>query len=783
MPDNGQQIMSDDSMKRSCGTKAKGPLFNLQCPEQRYLGIVFDTLPQPAKVSGHISGSMEGTLLINSLKNSGVPESEVIYHTYLEEGEESSGPALMRFFERCKKENISHVLCMGEKALEAITDKQSLTKYRGSLLPVNNPLTNSTIAILPTLSISLLQHGQGPGGLPADSIINLDIKKLFKFFKENKARPLERAMLLNPTYNQIMDWLGDLKEGDELSVDIETERGIISCIGFAKSSTDALCIPFIGAEGASEWMWDMRTANIIWDKIKGILESGLYRIIGQNFSYDMAWLDEKKGIKVQGYYFDTLVAMAVAFPEYPQGLDFITSIFTDIPYYKDIGKGHRKIKDYEALWEYNCLDVLATFEAYEKISKVINHRGLEETFSYQMEATQTIYKISRRGILFDRSTRKLTKKSAKKDIDNLILEIQNIVGHDINPASGPQIMKYLYSDLGLKVINNKKTKRPSVDEEAVKKLKVKYPKVELFDPLLKFRSISKLFGTYYSIKTDSDSRVRSSFGWTETGRLKASSSPFFTGTNLQNQPKEIRNFYIADPNCEFIELDLSQAEARIVAWEAREDNYKKMFYAGGDIHTANAANIFNIPSGKVTKRERQLGKKVSHATNYGMGPYTLCDSIIKELGPDYAITRPEAKRFQENYFKAYPGIQRWQNSIRDQLRHTRTLSNCFGRTRIFQGRLDDKMYREAYAYTPQSTVPDYLNRRIIEWEKDWGDRIPILLTVHDSVLFSWPFDSGLGLQMLRKYFESSFIIKGEALTIPIDVQRGLNWGVMEEIEI
>jgi hypothetical protein len=40
---------------------------------------------------------------------------------------------------------------------------------------------------------------------------------------------------------------------------------------------------------------------------------------------------------------------------------------TDIMFYKQDGKDWKKIKDYEMLWDYNCNDVLSTYECGEKL--------------------------------------------------------------------------------------------------------------------------------------------------------------------------------------------------------------------------------------------------------------------------------------------------------------------------------------------------------------------------------------------------------------------------------
>jgi hypothetical protein len=51
----------------------------------------------------------------------------------------------------------------------------------------------------------------------------------------------------------------------------------------------------------------------------------------------IAFVFRKLGLRVEPVA-DTMVACATAYPDFPKGLDFITSIWTREPYYKDEGK-------------------------------------------------------------------------------------------------------------------------------------------------------------------------------------------------------------------------------------------------------------------------------------------------------------------------------------------------------------------------------------------------------------------------------------------------------------
>ena len=65
------------------------------------------------------------------------------------------------------------------------------------------------------------------------------------------------------------------------------------------------------------------------------------RKIGQNWKFDEKLLDTcidgtcSFGIGTRGFYFDTLLAFRVLYPELVGRLEFTTSVMTEEPYYKD----------------------------------------------------------------------------------------------------------------------------------------------------------------------------------------------------------------------------------------------------------------------------------------------------------------------------------------------------------------------------------------------------------------------------------------------------------------
>jgi DNA polymerase-1 len=330
---------------------------------------------------------------------------------------------------------------------------------------------------------------------------------------------------------------------------------------------------------------------------------------------------------------------------------------------------------------------------------------------------------------------------------------------------------------------NRKTGALSADEKTLTKLSQKHPS-PIFDYILNIRKKEKIVGTYLTDMYSTDNRCRCSYlvggdnageGGTETGRISSRVSIFGTGTNLQNIPPGVcREMFIADPGHVILEGDLSQAEVRIVAYEAEELGLIGIFETNGDVHKRNACWMYGVTEDKVTNDMRQAAKKQVHGFDYGMG--------AKGAAYHAGISEIDAQIVMNKYFTAYPNIRTWQRCIESELGKDRTLTNCFGAKRIFFGRWGNSLFREAYAYKPQSTVALLLNHVMLGFHLRYPN-IPILLQSHDAFACEVPeAELTLWAERMKECFEVSLTIKRRTFKIPCEMKWGKNWGKMEKIK-
>jgi DNA polymerase I-like protein with 3'-5' exonuclease and polymerase domains len=113
---------------------------------------------------------------------------------------------------------------------------------------------------------------------------------------------------------------------------------------------------------------------------------------------------------------------------------------------------------------------------------------------------------------------------------------------------------------------------------------------------------------------------------TTTGYFLARSNDkvFLSGnSNLQQQPKFAKKFYVPDNGKIIIQADYSKAESWIVAALAEDQKMLDALYSA-DFHSTNASNLLGRTVTKADYSDRQLGKKVSHG---------CCDGSTEVLTP------------------------------------------------------------------------------------------------------------------------------------------------------
>ena len=680
------------------------------------------------------------------------------------------------------------IICLGAEPLRFATGCRGIEKYRG--FPLKYAPTGANVLATYHPAYLLRQWG----GYPTSK---MDIGRAADLHRRHGRSNPVPAHTLNyqPSFGQCMTYLdGAMISKAPLAFDIETAQGMIDCIGFSNTEGHALTVPF-AQDGGDGSYWSEMQEQLLWEKIKQVLEDDAVPKVGQNISYEMFYLKQTRGIEVRNILLDTMIAFNLMYPGQAKSLDYLATVYTWLPFWGEAPKVLGPDR-----WRYNSMDCLVTQAITAPILADLEVTGHTE-FYYKLphRLLGPLHKISARGILIDSKWRNHERHIYRKRLERLkrginkallpgdILQAQESIKSikkdergTFNPGSDTQIRNLLYGVWKMKPIVEKGTKQPKVDESALRKLAEldKGHAGRFFAGLLQYNTLDKIYNTYLSAEVGTDGRMRCSYNiaGTVTGRLSSSAAPDGTGTNLQNQPPSMRRMFLADTGSLMIQCDLKQAENRVVAYLAGEPRMIQAFKDGVDIHRRIASMIFRKPESDVTKQERQLGKKIGHASNYSMGVDRFRQVCWEES--HLVLTRLEAQRLQNQYFDSFPRIRMWHLEIQEQLGKNRTLTTPHGRKRYFFERWGPDLFKEAYAYVPQSTIVDTLNLGLINLSEAGHD---LLLQVHDSVNMNAAIVSmGQFAEGLRRHLEIPVTINGHNVVIPIEIATGPNWGALKE---
>ena len=639
------------------------------------------------------------------------------------------------------KPNIT--ILLGGEALKALTPYKKISDWRGSIIFV--PEIGK---VLPTYhpAAALREH-------LFTYIIGYDLQKAEReshnFVYDRSLRSVEVLR----TVEQVLAYQPIPEK--PLSFDIETYGKSFTSIGFAQSSTQAFVIPL----GGTKWLPIEEV--VVWKHIAEILQDPEIPKIGQNIVFDASVLKELLGIEVKNIVFDTMLAFHLLYPEMPKALDFLTSLYTDQPYYKDMIS--------EDLYTYNGLDAMVTFECYEKIKEeLIEANQLEFYNKYVNSLIPVVIDMQLKGVKINVELMKKASVELTEETLSLQKRLNEVVGHELNVSSPKQMKAFLFEELKLPPKINRKTKNLSANEEVLKELAQKNPS-PIFDLILKIRENQKLVSTYLKAEVE-DGRIRCSYNiaGTESGRFSSSKSIWGSGTNLQNVPEGIaRKIFIPNEGNIFVSFDLSQAEARVVAYLADCKVLIELFEKGGDIHSENANRLF----GQVNKELRFTAKTLIHAANYGIGPISF--------GKIANISTSEARKALSLFFELYPEIRRWHSFIKDEIKRTRSLTTPLGRRRMFFGFYGDQLFRDAFSYIPQSTVADILNQGL---KKTFESGYSVCLQCHDSFLVQvLPIQVTETIREIKELMNIPIFINRRWCRIPVSIKVGLNWNDLKEV--
>jgi uracil-DNA glycosylase family 4 len=683
--------------------------------------------------------------------------------------------------------NCSVIFAMGNYALEAILGDTGVTNWRGSV--IDTVLPNGRKGRV----VCAFNPAYAQRELKFEPVFRMDCKKL-DLVNRNVFRKHEVKSLINPTFREAMAFIKDLEKSSRpVSFDIETMNTTETvCYGLSNDAHKAMCINLRDEERNR---FNIREERTLLLAIQKLCDS--HRVIAQNGSFDSyhEWL--RNGLRVR-IWFDTLLAHHTLYPQLPHSLAFLVSQYTTHPFYKDEGKKWKEGGDVDSYWVYNCTDAALTYACYERLATELKQQGQERFFfNHVMRAQPHLVSAAVHGVKVDETVKGIVTEQVNKDVDNykaefhrLVQEITEEEDYYPNPGSWQQLQELLFAKLKLKGKGQStdEANRDNIMRDSTTPALAR----EMIGALNRFKKEDKFRGTYVESKVSPDGRFRceyKQYGVSRApGRLSSAALIYGEGGNMQNQPIRARGMYVADPGCVFLYFDLSQAEARVVAYRANIHKWKGQFEQARidgkyDCHRALAAEMFKMKYDDVPVKDwnedgsptvRYIAKRCRHALNYRMEKWKLAE--VTDL-PFHQASRAWAV-----YHSLTPELRYWWAAEEKQFKLTREIYNGMGRRFKVIQRIDDDVLDSIIAYYPQSTIGDKVTSVWYQSEEDdeWPDKMyaRVCIDVHDNLIaLAVPKYAKTCLKIMKRHAESPIMVqdvykhKPEPLIVPAELKQ------------
>ncbi len=427
-------------------------------------------------------------------------------------------------------------------------------------------------------------------------------------------------------------------------------------------------------------------------------------------------------------------------------------------------------------------------EAYTKALDLLEKEGLTYVFEkIEKPLIPIVEEMQERGVSIDTSRLKELKGEYEKELKDQETRIWEYAGGEFNINSPQQLGEVLFDKLGLTIKNHKKTSTgaKSTRESELVKLQGEHP---IIDEILTYREIAKLLSTYIEpilSLVDESGKLHAEFvqTGTTTGRM-SSNHP-----NLQNIPissergRRIRNVFVASKGYTLVALDYSQIELRVAALLSGDQKLLSVFKEGGDIHTAVAAEVFDVPASEVDKEMRRKAKVINFGILYGMG--------VNALKVNLGTSQSEARQFLTKYFDRFSRLAAYIDEIKAFAHERGYVTTLFGRRRYISGLNSPVPYirsgaeRMAINAPIQGTNADIVKRAtvVIDAFLHENKKRPdahLLLQVHDELIYEVKDEYKDQFAEEASSIMKTILEKEGHTDVPLDVtvEEGKRWGKM-----
>lgn len=711
---------------------------------------------------------------------------------------------------------------LNEYSFNYLTGLNGIRKFRGSVLPPSGTFqfARPNTKVLPILG----PHPYLNQEYKLRVISRIDFAKIPKHLNDSPIPDNLYNVWVARSSGALRNFLErQVPKARHLVFDIETYMQIPICISFCFDGFESVCIPLVDVS------IDRDNRALMLDMIDKVLRGPLPKV-NQNIKYDIKIL-ERWGFEINNIAGDTMLAASTLYCEFPKNLGFLTSIYTDLPYFKDEGKEFDPEKGKrDRYYLYNAKDSLATSQIITQQEGETVELGTDFVYKSLIHILPIYKRMENQGICIDedKKMRLLCKYQSLYRIQEL--KIRNMLGKDyFNPLSPKQVKWAVFDELGYSKVKgmgtNKKTGEVKLDEENLELLTL-YGEAKrapstgsyVLSSIIGARKIHKVI-EILELELHPDGRFRGEYNLagTETGRSSSGETTdqlltiegkkvklINLGHSLQTfgkhgfmidgttYGKDLREIFVPSFGYTFVECDLSGAEARVD--RVLSGNFDMEVFDNPGIHRLTGSWLYNCLPSEIKKNilidgvdRYHMSKTVRHAGERNMG----ADRMVM------MTQRPwrECIEILATFHKFQPEIREgYHKGITKEIDETRSLVCPNGRRRDFYDRIDKHTYNEGISFIPQAIVSDQTKFHGIGSTFDthgiynWAH---LLVESHDGILVE--VKKGREVEFASIYkkniegvpidFRSGSLKRDYQLTIPCETSIGEDWLNMKEVRI
>ena len=668
--------------------------------------------------------------------------------------------------------------------------------------------------------------------------LKADIKKAFYLAKHGMAPEEDFNIKLYPEIDEVINTLLTT-HGEYLYLDIETAaQQTLTCVGFNFSdSKNVYVVPWKTYQNTLTY-----SDNLCRKFIQALaVAMGRNTVVCHNAAFDLLVLAYKYKIPLPRKVEDTMLMWHRCYPEVEKSLGHLISYFLNRRYHKGEGiySPHNATQELQ-LYTYNGKDIVTTRGIHIGLKAELVKTGAEKSADWANRMLRPYLTATLRGIKTDVAAfcKRYDNLEAKRLALNRCIAI--ITSRpDMNVRSWQQVTKYLYAEQKLPCPD---PKNPTNSKTLLRLLtKHKIPSIKLILMSKRTGKLSssmkiRLWMDLTTKSTDNFNRWTCAYNIAGTDSFRLGSRAIFKykrgdaegkigyGTNLQNQKKEQRTLFVSDTGLKLGQVDQAGAEALIVAYLCRHGRFRDLFLNGIKSHVFVGLHVFkdawkkridnpdcvdalcdlnprelklhpdfkkverlikDSDSWPAAERYYFIAKMICHASNYGMKHPTFQIQVLDKSDGAVQLSSLECMKFLELYHKLFPEIRNWHASIQLEINKSQRLVNLFDEPRIFNGHVDDQLYKSAYAFKHQSTVGQITNYAFTEIQElcDAGNEdvrryhLELLQNNHDSILFQFkPEFEKEAVTLIAKHMERDLISPaGVKFKMKVELQSGYNW--------